>query len=98
MSRRDAARAAWFVPAVVWAAGLVILAMVGFGRGTQCTTTRPEGECGAIDDWFWFGVIAAGLVALLPVSRSLREQATPFWVAAVVGVVIVVTAIGMSTV
>ena len=98
MSRRDPARSAWIVPAVVWAAGFVIVAMVGFGRGTQCTTVRTEGECGAIDDWLWFGVIAAGLVALLPVSRSLREQATPFWVAAVVGLVFVATAIGMFTV
>lgn len=98
MARRDPDRTAWFLPALVWAVGFVILWMVGFGTGTQCTTTRPERECAAIDDLFSFGVVAAGLVALLPVSRSLREQATPGWLAAIVGVVVVVTVIGMYTV
>ena len=98
MSRRDPARSAWFVPAVVWVAGFVVLAMLAFGTATQCTTTRPEGECAAIDDWFVLGVIVAGLVAALPVSRSLREQAAPWQVTTLVGVVMAVTVIGMYTV
>lgn len=95
MAARDPARSAWFVPAIVWVGGCVILVMVGFGTGTQCTTTHPEAECGAIDEWAWFGVIAAGLVAVLPVSRSLREQVTPLWVAVAVGVLIAVAVMGI---
>ena len=94
MDRRDPTRSAWCIPAIVWAAGLLVLVMLGFGTRTQCTTTRPERECSGVDQWVWFGVIAAGFVALSPVSRSLREQATPWQVAAVVGVVIGASAIG----
>ena len=93
MSRPGVDRRAWWLPAVAWAAGVVVIAMAGFGVATNCTTSRPEAECHAIDDWAVFGVVAAGLVALLPVSRVVREQVRLAWIVSVVGALVAVTVV-----
>lgn len=98
MERPGLPPGAWWLPAILWAVGSVVVMMVGFGAATACTTSRSDAECSGIELWAWFGVIAAGLVALLPVSRSLREQATPQWVAAAIGVVFGASVIGMQLV
>lgn len=95
MSRPGVDSRAWWLPVVVWAVGFVVIAMAGFGAATNCTTSRPEVECDAIDDWAAFGVVAAGLVAVLPVSRVVREQVRPAWVASVVGAIVAVTVVAM---
>jgi hypothetical protein len=98
VERPDLPRGAWWWPAILWAFGFVVVGMVGFGAGTSCTNSRPEAECSAIDDWASFGVIAAGLVAAMPVSRSVREQARPTWISATVGVIVSVTVIAVFVV
>ena len=95
MERPDIPRGAWWLPAILWAVGTVVVLMVGFGASTACTTGRPESECSGIDDWAVLGVLAAGLVAVLPVSRAVREQAHPTWIAAAVGVIVSVTVVAM---
>jgi hypothetical protein len=98
VQRPDARRGVWWLPAIVWAAGSVAIVAVGFGTTTSCTTERVETHCDAIGECATFGVIASGLIAMLPVSRSVREAATPTWITVVVGVVVAVAVFGMRSV
>jgi hypothetical protein len=98
VERPDIPRGAWWLPAILWAVGSVVVIMVGFGAGTSCTNSRPEGECSAINEWASFGVLAAGLVAVLPMSRAVRQQARPWWFAAGIGGVFAIAVVGMSLV